>query len=699
MVIFGIGSVPRSSAAGRASNGIPRFAGSILVALAACLAASTTANADEQKPKSNHWAFQPVKKIKPPVLHDPWIDTPIDAFVLAKLKEQRLIPSAAASKLALIRRVTFDLIGLPPTPEEVQAFLADKSDDAYERLVDKLLASPRYGERFARHWLELARYADSDGYENDSDRPFAYKYRDYVVKSFNDDKPYNVFVLEQLAGDEVGQVRAAGSEQRAAIVPSGRPGIGGERKTTTAAAIANSASPSPIEEERDKEKRTAELRVALGFCRAGPVVGNQASEKNRLDEVDDMLSTASSVFLGLTVGCARCHDHKSEPISQRDYYRLFAVFNNAAKVDGDEILSLSDPGLKIRKTFILEGGSPDAPGEEVQCGVPAVIDNGKAKFPTTAGDMSGSVGRRLTLARWIADAENPLTARVIVNRLWHWHFGRGLAATPSNLGTSGDAPTHPELIDYLAGELVREGWQLKPMHKKIVMSATYRQASAVDPQKAGRDPENKWLSRFPLRRLEAEAIRDAVLAASGKLNLTMYGPGVQPKLPASVIATGSKAMWPSVAEDGPLQWRRSVYIFTKRSLLMPLLEGFDAPNATQTCERRLTTTVATQALQLMNGEFTNEQARWMAMRVLRDASEDLPRQVERAYWLAFSRAPSDAERRTAVEFVNTRYAATLQGLLDKRANADSKTREQLRQRALADLCHVLVNANEFVYLE
>ncbi len=615
-------------------------------------AASSAGDAAE---RSEHWAFLPVPKVKPPIVPDPWIDTPIDAFVLAKLQEQQLTPNPRASRSDLIRRVTFDLIGLPPTPEEVQRFVNDKSEDAYEHLVDRLLASPRYGERWGRHWLDLARYADSDGFENDTDRPNAYKYRDYVIRSFNDDKPYDQFIVEQLAGDEL-------------------------------------------------DDTNPENLIALGFCRNGPTIGNQINEKNRVDEIDDIVSTTSNVFLGLTVGCARCHNHKYEPISQRDYYRMFAVFNDIEKRNDEEIMHVRD--LKNRKTYIMVGGDYNHRGEDVEPGVPAVVDNGRVHFPLASApadpDAQANVipppGRRLVLARWIADPQNPLTARVIVNRIWLYHFGRGLVNSPSNFGQSGDAPTHLELLDYLANQFVRQGWRMKPLHKQIVMSSAYRQSSQYDPIKAGIDSDDSFYWRFPVRRLEAEEIRDSILAASGKLNPLMYGPGVKPKIPDSVIDTGSKEMWPKVSRDGPDEWRRSVYVFVKRSVLVPMLEGFDAPTATQTCERRMTTTVATQALQLLNDQFSNEQAQYMAARVIHEVGDSIDREIDRVYWLSYSRVPTDDERRQAADFVSKQFQAGRQLLIDQRVNFDAHAQAELHQRALADLCHVLFNSNEFVYV-
>jgi mono/diheme cytochrome c family protein len=615
---------------------------------------SSGGNRVAANPRSEHWAFQPVQPVRPPVLGDPWINTPIDAFVLAKLQQRRLRPNPEADRIALLRRVTFDLIGLPPTPDDVQVFLDDTSSDAYERVVDRLLASQRFGERWGRHWLDLARYADTDGFELDHERKYAYKYRDYVIASFNDDKPFDQFILEQLAADE--------------LAP-----------------------------RSSDESLTAQL-AALGFCRNGPTISNQLSEKNRVDEVDDMVSTTSAVFLGLTVGCARCHDHKYEPISQRDYYRMFAVFNTAEKSDDGEVMHLREPNRPPRKTRILSGGESSSSGEVVSPGIPEVLDDGRADFPS-ANRAQFSSGQRTVLAHWISDAENPLTARVIVNRVWLHHFGRGIVNTPSNFGQSGDIPSHPELLDYLAGELVREGWRLKRLHKQIVMSAVYRQSSTFEAIKAASDPHNELYWRYPLRRLEAEAIRDTILAASGSLNLQMYGPGIKPRVPTTVFAAGQESKWPKVQAEGPEHWRRSIYIFVKRSLPLPMLEGFDAPATTQTCERRQSTIVATQALQLMNDDFTNEQAARMADRIAVEVGDDIGRKVDRAYRLALSRSPTEAEQRVATEFVEGRFRSSMQSLLDRHINIDLTAQQKLHRDALADLCHVLFNTNEFVYLD
>jgi len=594
---------------------------------------------------SNHWSFQPL--VRPPIpsrdKSAPPSVSAVDVFIDARLREQGLAASDEADRTTLIRRATFDLTGLAPTREEVEAFLADTRADAYERLVDRLLASPHYGERWGRHWLDLARYADSGGFEFDVDRPSAYRYRDWVIRALNDDMPYDQFIIEQLAGDEAA------------------PG-----------------DPSVL--------------VATGFCRNGPTVGNQENEKNRLDELDDVVSTTGAVFLGVTIGCARCHDHRFEPIKQLDYYRMLAVFNSMKTSDDDGRMAIRDIGSQPRPTNLLIRGDYRTPGQEVEPGAPAVLATEPIDFPQPDA-KSASTLRRLTLARWIASPDNPLTARVMANRLWHYHFGRGLVETPSNLGQSGAEPSHQELLDWLAAELIDSGWELKPLHRKIMTSAAYRRASTGEERNYQADPQTVWLWRFPPRRLDAEEIRDSILASAGTLNLQMYGPGVKPRIDEAIIRTGSTLKWPIVESETPEHWRRTVYVFIKRSVLLPMMETFDAPTATQTCAKRLPTTISTQALNLMNNRFTNEQADYMAKRVVDMAGEDARAQVEAAHWLTFSRPPNEEQLAMAVEFLNqqrTWHAQTTPEATDVRRPA--------MLRALADLCHVLFNANEFVYV-
>jgi mono/diheme cytochrome c family protein len=616
----------------------------------------------------DHWAFRPpVRPTLPAVANPDWLPTPIDAFILAQLEAKQLKPATPASPAALLRRVYLDLIGLPPTPEEVQAFMADRSPDALATVVDRLLASPHYGERWGRHWLDLARYADSGGFHSDIDRPNAWRYRDYVIRSFNDDKPYPAFIREQLAGDEV-------------------------------------------------DPDNPEILAATAFGRNGPSNDDNMGmgkerEKYRLDELDDAVSTTASVFLGLTLGCARCHDHKYDPIPQTDYYRFLAVFNNTERMEvplkdgrpdyaaahtplrkqapGPGIMAFMDRDAKPRPTRLLWRGDLNNPGPEVGPAVPAVLSAQPVPFPAARVD-SRSTGRRLTLANWIAAPDNPLTWRVLANRIWQHHFGRGLVATPGNFGLSGARPSHPELLDYLATELAANGGHLKPLHRQIVLSATYQQASRGDATAAQLDPDNALLARMNVRRLEAEAIRDGILAVSGKLHLQAGGPGIKPRIRPDLLPASQRNKWPVVAKEGPEHWRRSVYIYIKRQLMMPLLELFDAPATTSTCNRREESVVPTQALVLMNDDFVHDQAGFFANRVRREAGPSPEKQAEQALWLALSRPPSAGRVADAVAFLSQQA----------QAHRDSGLSEtEAERQALTDLCHVLFNCNEFVYLD
>jgi mono/diheme cytochrome c family protein len=715
------------------------------------------------------WSF--VKPNRPPIpeVRDrKWVHNEIDAFILHALESQNLKPTPAAEPEVWLRRVYFDLIGLPPLPEEVQAFRADSSSEAVVKVIDRLLSSPHYGERWGRHWLDLARYADSGGFEFDIDRPNAWRYRDYVIRSFNEDKPYDRFLQEQLAGDEL-----------------------------------------------DPDK--ADALIATGFCRNGPTVDNANNEQTRMDELDDIVSTSSSVFMGLTVGCARCHDHKYDPISQRDYYQLQAVFFPSQKTDliladdkeqaeakarnaeidnqikpikdriaeiekevrerllaekaqrftvlaqqagalvgrnpadyqkelserfakdvklqPEEIearlphdakvlrntlleeveklnrarprplaaaMGITDKGGAPATTFLLKRGDYRQKGEEIQPGFPAVLSGGESFRSAPEGSRSSL--RRLQLARWLIRPDHPLTARVAVNRLWQYHFGAGLVKTASDFGFNGDRPSHPELLDWLATEFVSRGWSLKSMHRLIMTSNTYCQSSRWNPAAAKADPENRLLWRVSPRRLEAEVIRDALLAVSGQLNREMGGPGVYPRIDPAVIGTGSTNKWPVDAREGPTTWRRSIYIFQKRSVVLPLLEVFDCPDSTVSSSARPTSTIAPQALALLNNEFVLEQARFFAQRVLDESGLSPRDQVRRAYQLALGRSPSTRELRWSIEFLarqteghalsgrskNTESGWSLMNV--KKPNPESFL-------ALADFCHVLFNMNEFLYVD
>ena len=621
--------------------------------------------AGTKKLTSDHWAFQ--KPVKPaiPAVKDAWVRSPIDAFILASLKAKGLEPSPIAAKADLLRRAYFDLIGLPPTPEQVQAFLKDESPDAYAKVIDTLLASPQYGERWGRHWLDLVRYADSGGFHDDLDRPNAWRYRDYVIKSFNQDKPYPEFIREQLAGDEI--------------------------------------APESID-----------ALVATAFARHGPSNDDnmgktaQDKEKYRVDQLDGIISTTSSVFLGLTLGCARCHDHKYDPITQRDYYSVLAIFDNTDRVElplpgsppppatakpsnrkplTPGIMALVEKGGATRTTRLLWRGDVGNPGPEVEPAVPAVLSPVSLEFPTPA--KGAKTGRRTILANWIASPENPLTYRVLANRVWQHHFGRGLVFTPGNFGKSGAAPSHPALLDYLATELAATGGKLKPLHRAIMLSSVYQQSSTIADAGQKVDPDNTLLWRQNKRRLEAEAIRDGILAVAGKLNATAGGPGFKPRIRADLLPASQRNKWPVVAKEGPEHWRRSVYIYVKRQLLLPVLELFDAPTTTDVCDLRPESVVPTQALVLMNDEFVNDQAGYFAERV-KAAGPDASTRAERALWLALGRPPTATRIADATEFLAKQV---------KTHTADGRSANEAETMALTDLCHVLLNCNEFVYLD
>jgi hypothetical protein len=653
-----------------------------------------------QPAEREHWAFQPLQRSAPPAVRDAnWCNNPIDAFILAGLEAQGLQPAPPAEPRALLRRLHLGLTGLPPTPEEVEDFervMRTNPQAGIAGIVERLLASPRYGERWARHWLDLVRYADTNGYERDAARPHVWRYRDYVIRAFNEDRPFDRFILEQLAGDELPDA-------------------------------------------------TGDTLIATGYYRLGPWDDEPADPKeDRFDQLDDLVNTTSQAFLGLTLACARCHDHKFEPLTMLDYYRMVAVFQPLQRpTQGRRELDLPagspqqiahlaarDRSLALLRTtalslrgaapstpapalldaisgalrhtipdlprgYFLHEPSPQAPvthlllrgkaarpGPRVEPGVPAVMVTTQPAFlPPSATSR-----RRLTLARWIASRDNPLTARVIVNRVWHYHFGQGLVRTPSDFGVMGQPPTHPELLDWLADSFMREGWSLKKLHRLIVTSATYQQSSRGKTPAA--DPDNRLLWRFPYRRLEAEAIRDAMLAVSGRLNPRMYGPSMYPFIPPEALAGNSDPdkIWP--AFDEPDASRRTLYAFQKRSMVVPLLEVLDLCDSTRSCDKRLVTTVAPQALSLFNGDFVQRQARHFAERLQREAGAEPAAQLERAYLLALCRPPAAPERTLMLDFLS-QEADNL-----RRAGVPDDT---ARRQALEQLCRVLFNLNEFVY--
>jgi hypothetical protein len=726
------------------------------------LAAAAAGGASPADAGGDHWSFRPVRRTDPPRVRDAaWCRTPVDAFILDRLERAGLKPNAPADKAALLRRVTFDLTGLPPAPEEVEAFLADTSPDAYTKVVDRLLASPHYGERWAQHWLDVARFAETHGYESDLERPDAWRYRDYVVGSLNNDKPFDRFLTEQVAGDLL-----AGEAAQKGVEGGGKP--------------------------------EARLLVAAGFNRCGPVhltSGNLDPEVGRQEVLTEMTVGVGAAFLGLTIGCARCHDHKFDPVSQEDYYRLQAFFGaarpkeldlttpaekaahdarlkevndklaplvkevealdkphkdrlEAAKraklekryvdalavepnkrtpeqktlvmqtealiqVRWNEILDDMTPAERERRavfrakihalkaqtpappakawtvaddgtppaTNLLKRGNPKRKGERVTPGYPRVL------AATAPPDPPKD---RRDLAKWLTRPENPLAARVIVNRLWQHHFGRGLVATPNDFGRRGEPPSHPELLDWLATELTGRGWSLKHLHRLMVLSAAYRQDSrGGDPAAATKDPDNRLLWRMNRQRLGGEALRDAALAVSGRLNPAVGGPSVkvplEPEVYELIFTEGEPdGLWP-VTPDADQHRRRSLYLFRKRNVRMPLFEAFDQPDSLTSCPVRPVSTSAPQALVLFNGPAMREAAAAFADRLARDCGKDRAARVERAYRLALARPPCPAERAQALEFLAAQAALPNVGPDPERA-------------ALADFCLAMLNRNEFVYV-
>jgi hypothetical protein len=691
-----------------------------------------------------YWAYKPVKRsVVPEVKDQGWVKTPIDAFILAKLEAKGLKPVKPAEKTALIRRAYYDLTGLPPTPEQVDEFVNDKSPNAWEKLIDRLLASPQYGEKWGRHWLDVVRYAETNGYERDGPKPFAWRYRDYVIKSFNADKPYTQFIREQLAGDEI-------------------PGYQPDAVTAT------------------------------GYYRLGIWDDEPADPLLALFEgYDDLVATTGQAFLGMTLNCARCHDHKVDPIPQTDYYKMVAFFRDirpysdsrdvrsrtnlsdisppdqrgkyetelkqrevrlgeikkamtaiedeaikklpaedqraaegvdrpavvAKKVvpmldgkikedyqalrkertglekkltpQGQELaLSVNNCDPRPPATHLLVRGSPHAKGKEVSPGFPDVLGLPQPTIPV-AKDGARTSGRRTILADWIASNSNPFTARVFVNRVWQYHYGRGIVPSANDFGKLGEQPTHPELLDWLATEFMEPSdksatpWTLKRLHKLIMMSSVYQQSAVASEANLKADPANSLLWRFNMRRLMAEEVRDSILSISGSLNVKQFGPSTYPKIPKEVLAGQSVPGqgWPTSPPEEAN--RRSIYAHVKRSLRVPILSGFDQPDPDSSCPVRYVTTVPTQSLGLLNGEFANEQAIVFATRLQKEHPNNLADQVKRAIRLTTGRVPGDDEVKRDLAFIAS--------LKEKFKLDDGK--------ALIQYCLLCLNTNEFVYVD
>jgi len=615
----------------------------------------------------DHWSFKPL--VRPDVPEVPgtrWGRNPIDRFILAKLQKEGLQPQGEADRRTLLRRLSFDLTGLPPTLAEIEVFLADTRPAAYERLVDRLLASSAYGERWAQHWLDLARFAETDGFEHDKVRPTAWKYRDWVIDALNRDLPYDAFLRQQLAGDEL------------------YPG-------------------------------DPQARIATAFCLSGPDMPDINSQEQRRNILlNEMTATVGSVFLGLQIGCAQCRDHKYDPMSQADFYRLRAVFAPAVRLKKNASVSVltEQPG-NLEKSYLRIRGQWDRPGAEVQPAVPRIADRWDTSLPADDPQRATS-GRRVALAQWLTRRDHPLTSRVIVNRLWQHHFGRGLCRSPSDVGVMGAWPLHEGLLDYLACELVAHGWSLKAMHRLMVTSAVYRQASRLDEEVSGkagmaawqaassRDPDNELLWHFPRQRLEGEAIRDAMLAASRRLDREQHGPGVMPPLPAELLSTLLRGQWKTSPREHD-HVRRSVYVFARRNLRYPIFDVFDRPDANASCPRRSRSTTAPQSLYLLNSKFAVESARSMAGFLWKDPRLDQQGRLDLLFERTLGRKPDAEEREQCHAFLDSQAALL--------AAAD-RPREQLalpiggggelppaRGAAWVDLCLAMFNLSEFIYID
>ncbi len=624
----------------------------LLIAVAVTIASSLAPKpliADEPLPPEpplsatdrDHWAFRPLERPRVPQIATEtarlkdWPRQPLDAFVLSRLIQARLEPAPEADRITLIRRVSFDLTGLPPRPEAVDEFLNDTQPDAYERLVERLLASPSYGERWAQHWLDLARFAETDGFEHDKTRPEAWRYREWVIDSLNADLPYDEFVRQQLAGDEI----------------------------------------------------SSELRVATGFLVSGPDMPDlNVQDERRTVFLNDLTGTVSSTLLGLQIGCAQCHDHKYDPLSQHDFYRLRAFFDRAFDFKRDVLMApLSGNKYDIPTAFLIRGDFR-RPSMNVE---PAFIRvaNRADDRPRVSPDRSNL---RSELARWVTRPDHPLTTRVMMNRLWQFHFGEGLSSTASDFGVMGDSPLHAELLDWLATELPRRNWSLKEMHRMLVTSATYRMTSRLAEDADAATVANwkratkedgllRLLSRQRRKRLDGEAIRDAMLSVTGLLNERRGGQGVRPPLPPELIATLLKSQW--VLSEDKADWnRRSIYLFQRRNLRYPLFEAFDRPDGNASCPRRNRSTIAPQALFLLNSELSYDLAKTFAASLKTQGGTTAASRIDSAYRTALGRLPTETERRLALDFVS---------------DADTAASD----RKLTDFCLALFNLSEFIYVD
>ena len=729
--------------------------------------------------KQGDWPFRPLSRPEVPKLNklSGWSHNPIDAFIGQKLEAAALTPNTPADKLTLLRRVTFDLAGLPPTPQEQAAFLADHSPNAYAKVVDRLLASPHYGEHWAQHWLDLVRYSETEGFKHDGLREDAHRYRDYVIRAFNDDLPYDRFVRQQIAGDEL-------------------------------------------------EPNNPDALIATGLIRLYPEDINASNMVQQRQEIlDDVTENTGLALMGLTIGCARCHDHKFDPIKQTDYYRLQACFAAILPADGVSIAShkqieeydhemneweaatkplrtaidgeLADEREAAREdaisaydsqtlaaintppekrscfqrqlaaeaeewidsriarayrrcksderkmydeqmdalakydnikpdplptamavndgdgtppqTFVLHTGNYLRPEQEVAPGFPEFLGASEAEI-TPPAEKPNSTGRRSALAEWLTRADNPMTARVIVNRLWQNHFGLGIVATPSDFGAMGGNPSHPELLDWLACELISDGWHLKPIQRLMVLSAAYCQSSKVDSSSAehaaalAADAADNLLWHARRQRLEGEELRDTQLEISDQLNLRMYGPSARPELPQ--VLEDSKYGWDP--DQKPVDRnRRSVYVLAQRNMRLPILSSYDQPDMQNSCPRRACTITAPQALEMLNGELTEDAARHWSGKLLSDCDDqgklDEAKLVREAYTEALGRPPRENEIQSAEKFVD-QQAATIAAdstpVNEKQLPLPLPPRiDRAKAAAIVDFCHALICSNEFLYVD
>jgi hypothetical protein len=741
------------------------------------------------------WSFRaPVKPPVPKVADANWVANPIDAFVSAKLDEKHMRHAPPADKRTLIRRAYFDLIGLPPSPEEVDKFVADKSPNAYPELVERLLNSQHYGERWARHWLDAARYSDSGGFETDIFYPNAWRYRDFVIKSFNENKPYDRFVQEQIAGDELwpDNLDLEGTYQ---IAP---------------AKLAH-----------------LEAWIGTGFYTLGPELheSNMNISKLVYEQLTDAADTTGAVFMGLTLGCARCHDHKFDPLPQRDYYRLQAVFASshpddtpvvprhyladyrqnytkllvvsearsayglfeekikeraAAKIkakypkdvveafevpeekrtakqqelaaslakevknikleaeftaqerqENDRLLSqiahavldlprkdasqnipfdglmevpaatvlVHYPPQLVPAVHVLGRGDMNRELGKVDPGIPGVLDDGTIQFEPNQSQEAITENRR-RLALWLTRPDHPLTARVIVNRIWMWHFGRGIVSTPNDFGRQGQPPANPELLDWLATEFVDHGWSIKDLHRLILLSNTYQQSSTFsDESNLKADPENQYLWRMNRLRLDGEALWDTVHFVAGTLNLELGGHPVAPPLAEDERgAAGNASQWPVTANPAE-QRRRAVYILNRRNFTYPMLQAFDSPDTAVSCPERDVTTVAPQALWLLNNDVTFEQAQQLAGRLVKEVGDHPTQWVDQAWRLVLDRQPTGIERRKALTMLDALTATSARGTLPHNMPQELAALPPARAAALSKLCLTLFNLQEFLYVD